>query len=73
MTHVRRPNRRPLPPEAQYQLDGATCAATGKRRYSEVEAAHVVRQMRPRDPDPDALESFACRLGCGDWHVGHRQ
>lgn len=75
MTHVRRPNRRPLSPEIARQISGETCPRTGKIRYpDEVVADHVIRQMRTHDDRGDALERFRCQrppVGCGDWHVGH--
>lgn len=75
MTHVRRPNRRPIPGLAEL-VNGGACAASGKVRYLDRRAAETARVMTAR-ADPD--QARAARLhvyqhaACGDWHIGHDQ
>lgn len=72
MTHVRRPNRRPMSDDVSRLLQGETCGATGKVRYPDQHSAGLVmRQQAARDPRGDALEIYRCRGGCPDWHIGH--
>ena len=69
MTHVRRPNRRPVSPEVARLIDGETCPTTGKVSYpDEYAAALVLRQQRHNDPRGDALESYRC---ADHYHLGH--
>ena len=73
MTHIRRPNRRPIP-GLDALVNGGSCASSGKVRYLDQRTAeHARRILATRDPDAARLESYrhGGAGGCGDWHIGH--
>ena len=72
MTHVRRPNRRPIKGLDEL-INGGTCRVSGKVRYLDERTAEVARThllTRTADPERHLLRVYACR-DCGDHHVGH--
>ena len=73
MTHVRRPNRRPIPGLAEL-VNGGACAASGKVRYLDRRTAETARMMTAHaDPDPARAARLHVYLDpwCRDWHIGH--
>lgn len=74
MTHISKPNRRPIPGLAEL-VNGGSCRWTGKVRWlDERTAQRALEKIAQHDPDAERaarLEVFQCGR-CGDWHVGHR-
>lgn len=71
MTHIRRPNRRPIPGLAEL-VNGGSCSTSGKVRYLDERTAGMARDLVARhDPEPARLEVYH-HGACGDWHIGHR-
>lgn len=71
MTHVSKPNRRPIPGLADL-VNGGSCPSSRKIRWlDERTARQALEQIGRHDPDADRLGVYQCAR-CGDWHVGHR-
>ena len=73
MTHVRRPNRRPIPGLDEL-VNGGVCASTRKIRYLDSRTAQrALAQVATEDPDPERRATLHIYRhdDCGDWHVGH--
>lgn len=71
MTHVRRPNRRPIPGLDEL-VNGGACTSSGKVRYLDARVAGQARDLVARnDPNGQLLEVYH-HAACGDWHIGHR-
>lgn len=71
MTHVRRPNRRPIPGLGEL-VNGGSCATSGKVRYLDQRTAARARDMVAKhDPDAERLHVYH-HGACGDWHIGHQ-
>jgi hypothetical protein len=74
MTHVRKPNRRPLVVLSSAGAGGDDlCPIAGKLRYLDERSARLaLTQLGSRNAEPDrVLATYRCP-SCGDWHVGHR-
>lgn len=49
------------------------CKQSGKQRWPSRGAARQhLRNLKASDKRGRLLQTYRCKSGCGDWHVGHK-